>query len=155
MPISPQDVKKLRLETGAGVMDCQKALTEAKGKYAKALEIVKAKGMARAEKKQTRETKIGYIVDYLHANNQVASAVEVLCETDFVARNSEFQTMAKDIAMQVVAMNPKDVPELLAQEFIKDPSLTVAELVKTISGKVGEKLVVNRFTRLKVGESTK
>ena len=95
----------------------------------------------------------GYIVDYLHANNQVASAVEVLCDTDFVARNNEFQTMAKDIAMQVVAMNPKDVPELLAQEFIKDPSLTVAELVKTISGKVGEKLVVNRFSRMQVGES--
>jgi len=152
MPISPQDVKKLRLETGAGIMDCQKALTEAKGKYAKALEIVKAKGMARAEKKQTRETKIGYIAQYVHANNQVAALVEVLCETDFVARNNEFQIMAKDVAMQVVAMNPKDTTELLKQEFIKDASLTVEELVKIMSGKVGEKLTINRFSRMQVGE---
>ena len=152
MPISPQDVKKLRLETGAGIMDCQKALTEAKGKYAKALEIVKAKGMARAEKKQARETKIGYIAQYVHANNQVAALVEVLCETDFVARNNEFQIMAKDVAMQVVAMNPKDTTELLKQEFIKDASLTVEELVKIMSGKVGEKLTINRFSRMQVGE---
>jgi len=152
MTISPQVVKKLRLETGAGVMDCKKALTEAKGKYDEALKIVRAKGMARAEKKQNRETKISYIAEYAHANNQVAALVEVLCETDFVARNDQFKTMARDIAMQVVAMNPKDVTELLEQEFIKDPDLTVAELVKTISGKVGEKFVVSRFSRMQVGE---
>ena len=152
MPISPQDIKKLRLKTGAGVMDCKKALTEAKGNYKKALEIVKKAGMARADKKQDRETKIGYIAHYVHANNQVAALVEVLCETDFVALNSDFQSMAKDLAMQVVAMSPKDVPELLEQEFVKDPSLTVAELVKTVSGKVGEKFVVSRFSRMKVGE---
>jgi elongation factor Ts len=152
MPISPKDIKKLRLETGAGVMDCKKALTESQGDYKKALEVVKKKGMARAEKKQDRETKIGYIAQYVHSNNQVAALVEILCETDFVARNDEFQVMARDIAMHVVAMQPKDTKELLEQEFVKDPSITIAELVKTLSGKIGEKFVVSRFERMKVGE---
>lgn len=147
-----KDIKKLRGETGAGMMDCKKALEEAKGKYEQAKEIVRQKGLARAEKKADRIAQEGYIGSYVHANNQVGALVEILCETDFVARNSEFQTMAKDVAMQVVAMRPKDVEELLSQEFIKDPSITVEELVKGLSGKIGERFVVNRFTRFEVGE---
>ena len=83
----------------------------------KAEEIVKAKGMARAEKKSDRETKEGYIASYVHANNRVAALVEIMCETDFVARNPEFQAMAKEVAMQVTAMNPTNVEELLQQEY--------------------------------------
>ena len=152
MSFTAQDIKKLREETGAGVMDCQKALKEADGNYQKAVEIVKAKGLAKAEKKADRETKEGFIGSYVHATGKIGALVEILCETDFVARNEELQTLAKDIAMQVVAMNPENLEELLEQEFIKDPSTTIEDLVKSLSGKLGEKLALNRFQRLEVGE---
>jgi elongation factor Ts len=149
---SAADVKKLREETGAGVMDCKKALEEANGNYDKAKEVVRQKGMIRAEKKSDRETKEGYIASYVHANNKVAALVEVLCETDFVARNSDFQTMSRDVAMQVVAMNPATVEELLQQEFIRRPGVTIEEMIKEVSGKIGERFVIGRFVRYQVGE---
>lgn len=152
MSFTAADVKKLREETGAGMMDCKKALDETQGDYEAAKEIVRQRGLAKAEKKADRETGEGYIASYVHANGKTAALVEVLCETDFVGRNPEFQTMARDIAMQVVAMSPADVAELLAQEFIKDPAQTVEEVVKSLSGKIGEKFVVNRFVRYAVGE---
>ncbi|NCN51354.1 MAG: translation elongation factor Ts [Candidatus Pacebacteria bacterium] len=152
MSYSVSDVKKLREETGAGMMDCKKALDSANGDYEAAKEIVRQKGLARAEKKADRETKEGYISSYVHATGKTASMVELLCETDFVARNDEFQAMAKGLAMQVVAMSPETVEELLSQDYIKDPSMTVEEVVKGLSGKIGEKFVVNRFVKYVVGE---
>ncbi len=146
------DIKNLREATGAGMMDCKKALDEANGDFTQAKDIVFQRGLAKAEKKSDRETKIGYIASYVHNNNQVAALVEILCETDFVARNDEFQTMAKEVAMQVTAMNPADVEELLAQETLRNPSITVEALVKSLSGKIGEKFVINRFVRYQVGE---
>lgn len=150
---SAQDIKTLREETGAGMMDCKRALDEAGGDFAKAKKIVFEKGLVKAEKKADRETKIGYIACYVHTNNQVAAMVEILCETDFVARNDEFQTMAKEVAMQVTAMNPESVEELLQQETLRDPSITVAQRVQSLSGKIGEKFVVNRFVRYEVGQA--
>ncbi len=147
------DVKKLREESGAGMMDCKKALEAAEGNYKKAMEIVREKGMARAEKKADRDAGEGYVASYVHATHKTAAMVEVLCETDFVARNEEFQQMAKDVAMQVVAMNPETVDELLTQEFIKNPSVTIEEMVKAVSGKIGEKFVINRFVRYEVGKN--
>lgn len=152
MSYTGADVKALREKTGAGIMDCKKALEETNGDMAKAEEIVKAKGMARAEKKSDRETKEGYIASYVHATNKVAAMVEILCETDFVARNPEFQTMAREVAMQAAAMKPANVEELLAQEYLRDPGMTIEQLVKQLSGKIGEKFVVNRFVRYEVGE---
>lgn len=152
MSFTAADVKKLREETGAGMMDCKKALDEAKGNFDEAKEIVRQKGLARAEKKADRETKEGYIASYVHATGKTAALVEILCETDFVARNEEFQSMARDVAMQVVAMTPADTEELLGQDFIKDPSMTVQDVVKGLSGKIGEKFEINRFVRYTVGE---
>jgi elongation factor Ts len=149
------DVKNLRQETGAGIMDCKKALEDSNGDMDKAREWVRQKGMARAEKKSDRETNEGYIASYVHANNKTAALVEILCETDFVARNDEFQAMARNVAMQVVAMSPTTVEELLAQEFIKSPSQTIEQLVKGLSGKIGERFVVNRFVRYQVGDQVK
>jgi len=146
-----QDVKKLRDLTGAGMMDCKKALDQAEGDFDKAIEIVKAQGLAKAEKKQDRETKEGYIASYVHNTNKVAALVEILCETDFVARNEEFQVMARNVALHIVSMNPDNVEELLEQEFIKDPTITIGEMIKQLSGKIGEKFVVNRFIRYEVG----
>lgn len=152
MSYTAADVKRLREETGAGMMDCKKALDEAEGNFERAIEVVRQRGLAKAEKKSDRETKIGYISSYVHSNNQVGCMVEILCETDFVARNPEFQALAKDIALQIVAMAPADVPELLAQENIKNPSETIEQMVKVLSGKIGEKFVVSRFVRYAVGE---
>jgi elongation factor Ts len=143
---------KLRELSGAGVMDCKKALEASDGDMDKAVEWVRQKGMARAESKADRETTEGYIASYVHSNFKTAAMVEVLCETDFVARNPEFQNMARDIAMQVVSMNPETVDELLDQEFIKDPKMTIGEYVKGMSGKIGERFVVNRFMRYQVGK---
>lgn len=153
MSFSMSDLKKLREETGARVMDAKKALEEAKGNFAKAKQLVKEKGLARAEKTADRETRAGYIASYVHNNGQVASLVEMVCETDFVAQNEEFRALGRDIAMQVASMSPKDVKELLEQEFIRDDSQTIERLVKALSGKIGEKIVISRFVRYKIGES--
>lgn len=151
MAYTAQDVKQLRELTGAGMMDCKKALDQADGDFDKAVEIVKAQGLAKAEKKQDRETKEGYIASYVHNNNKVAAMVEIMCETDFVARNEEFQAMARNIALHIVSMNPATVEELLEQEYIKDPTITIGEIIKQLSGKIGEKFVLNRFVRYEVG----
>jgi len=152
MPYTVADVKKLREQTGAGMLDCKKALEKVDGDFDAALKIVEKRVLERAEKKSDRETKEGYISSYVHSNNKVAAMVEILCETDFVARNEEFQKMAKDIAMHVVAMNPESVEVLLTEQFVKDPSKTVDELVKSVSGKIGERFVVNRFVRYEIGQ---
>ncbi len=149
---SAQDIKNLREETGAGMMDCKRALDESNGDYDKAKQLVFERGLAKAEKKSDRETGVGYIASYVHGNNSVGAMVEILCETDFVARNEEFQTMAKEVAMQVTAMNPENVEELLSQETLKDPSITIEQRIKSLSGKIGEKFVLNRFVRYEVGQ---
>jgi len=146
------DIKALREETGAGMLDCKKALEESAGDMEKAREWVRQRGLARAEKTADRATPEGYIASYVHNNGKIAALVEILCETDYVARNPEFQEMAKHVAMQVASMNPASIEELLAQEFIRNPDTTIEELVKSLSGKIGEKFVVNRFVRYEVGE---
>ncbi|MFH2118761.1 MAG: translation elongation factor Ts [Candidatus Paceibacterota bacterium] len=154
MSFSMDDLKKLRAETGARVMDAKKALEEAQGDFVKAKQLVEKKGLARAEKNLDRETKAGFIANYVHNNGQVASLVELVCETDFVAQNEEFKNLGREIAMQVSAMNPTDVKELLDQEFIRDASQTIGKLVKSLSGKVGEKIEVSRFVRFAVGSES-
>jgi len=134
------------------MMDCKKALTAAEGDFTQAQEILREKSLIKAEKKSDRETNEGYIASYVHGNNKTAALVEILCETDFVARNENLQEVAKNVAMQVVAMNPADVAELLAQDYIRDPQVTIEKLVKQTSGLLGEKLVVNRFVRYEIGE---
>ncbi|MBU2542994.1 translation elongation factor Ts [Patescibacteria group bacterium] len=148
--ISATLVKKLREETSVGMMDCKKALEATAGDFKKAQEILREKNLVKADKKSDRETKEGYIASYVHTNNTTAALVEVLCETDFVARNADLQKMANNLAMQVVAMDPADVAELLAQDYIRDPQITIEELVKQTSGILGEKLVVNRFVRYEI-----
>ena len=120
--ITPEQVKELRGKTGAGVMDCKKALTEANGDMEKAIIILREKGLAKAAQKQSRSATEGIIESYIHGNGRIGVLVEVNCETDFVARNEEFRNLAKDLAMQVAASNPKylsreDVPaEVIEKE---------------------------------------
>lgn len=150
MTVTAADVKKLREETGAGMMDCKKALDEADGDYEKALKLVDERGLAKAAKKADRETKQGYIASYTYSNGMMASLVELLCETDFVARSDEFRQLAKDIAMQVCAYAPENETELLASEMIKNPGQDVKTAIALLSGKLGEKVALGRFERLMI-----
>ena len=140
-------LKKLREETAVSVSDCRNALEEAKGDYKKALELLKARAAEKAAKKADRETSEGLIESYIHGNGKMGSLIEILCETDFVARTDEFKHLAHEIAMQIVAMNPATVEDLLKQEYIKDGSLTIESLVKQAIQKTGENIVVKRFIR--------
>ena len=152
MSISIATVKKLRLATGAAMMDCKQALDDVEGDYERALALVKERGLAKAAKKQDRETSEGWLASYIHATGKVAALLELQSETDFVARNEEFRQLAYNLAMQVVAMNPPDVAALLEQEYIRESGVTIDYLIKQLSGKLGEKVQVARFVRFEIGE---
>ena len=195
--ITAADVKKLRDMTGAGMMDCKKALTETGGDTEKAVDLLRAKGAAKAAKRSEKSANEGAIGSYIHFDNKTAVIVEVNCETDFVANTDDFRALAKDIAMHIASTNPisisqdeisEDVIEreravymeqareegkpeeiavkivegrlqkffkestLLAQPFVKNPEVTVEQLITEVSGTVGEKIEVARFARMKIGE---
>ncbi len=167
MAVDTASIKSLRDATGAGIMDCKRALEEAQGDIEKAQEILKQKGIAIAAKKAHRETSEGLIETYVHSGNRIGSLVELNCETDFVARTPEFKDLAHDLAMQIAAMAPQyigdgDLPDdlngnpqevvLLQQPFIKDPVRTVQDLVNDVVARVGENVRVRRFSRFVLGE---
>lgn len=150
MAIDIELVKKIREETSASIADCKKALEESDGDYDKAIEWLKKKGIERAEKKADRETSEGVVEAYVHGNGKVGVLVTVLCETDFVARTDDFKSLAHEIALQISAMNPKNVDELLEQEYIRDPKLKMLDLIKLTIGKLGENIVVREFSRIEL-----
>ncbi|HEV8469520.1 MAG TPA: translation elongation factor Ts [Candidatus Limnocylindria bacterium] len=153
MPNAKDNVKRLREETGAGVMDCKRALDETAGDFEKARALIKERGLAKAQKKSDREAKEGVVEAYIHAGGRIGAMVELSSETDFVARNPDFRELAKEIAMQVAAMDPKNVDELLEQAYIRDASKTVGELVTGIAATTGENVRVRRFQRFQLGQS--
>ncbi len=138
-------IKQLRLKTGAGLSDCRKALEETNNDLKKAEKLLLVWGVEKAEKKIDREMKSGWIGSYVHSNGKTGAMVALACETDFAAKTPDFQNLAHDLAMQVCAMNPKDVDALLKQDFIKDGSKTIAILVKETSGKIGENVKIVDF----------
>lgn len=152
MSIEIELLKKLREETGASVADCRKALEEANGDYEKARVWLKKHGIEKAGKKEGRQTSQGIIDSYIHAGGRVGVLLELLCETDFVAKTTDFKNLSHELCMQIAAMNPKDVDALLKQEYIRDNSLTVGDLIKSIIGKLGENIKVKKFERFEVGE---
>jgi elongation factor Ts len=152
MAISIDSLKKLRSETQAGIADCRKALEDAGGDYAKAKKLIADRGFEKAAKKENRETSQGIVESYVHATGKVGVLVELKCETDFVARNEDFKKLAHEIAMQVTAMNPKDVKALLASPYIRDASLTMEALVKQTIAKFGENITLAKFIRIELGE---
>ncbi len=152
MAIDAKLISKLREETGAPVIRVKKLLDELKGDDKKAREILMKEGFEKTEKRAGRETGQGRIVSYTHHTGKVACLIELLCETDFVAKNDLFTDLAKNIALQVVSMNPKDNEELLKQEFIKEPSKTMQDLVKEVIAKTGENVQLGRFVRLEIGK---
>jgi elongation factor Ts len=145
-----ESVKKIRLETGLGIMEIKSALEEAKGDESKAKEILKEKGFKKAETKTERETHQGRVATYTHSTGKIGVMVELLCETDFVAKHEDFVNLTKDICLQVAAMNPETVEDLLKQEFIKDSSVTIEQMIKTLVVKFGENMKLNRFARFEI-----
>lgn len=197
MPVSSEEVKKLRDKTGIGIMDAKKALEESKGDIEKAIEYLRKKGQAKAASKADRETKAGVVEGYVHMG-RVGALVEVDCETDFVAKTDDFKTFVHDVAMQIAAASPQylmpsDVPKnvidkekeiysaelgkenkppqvitkivegklqkfyqetcLMKQTCIKDPDQTVEAALQALIAKLGENIVITRFTRMELGET--
>ncbi|MDZ4804777.1 MAG: translation elongation factor Ts [Candidatus Eisenbacteria bacterium] len=197
MTITANQVSELRARTGAGMMDCKRALSETNGDIDAAIEHLRKTGIAKAEKKSDREASEGLVHSYIHPGGRVGVLIQVSCETDFVAKTDDFLNLVKDLAMQVAAASPRsvrreEIPEsivakerevflaqmadqkkpaavmekilqgkvdkffaetvLLEQPFIKDDSKTVDIVVKEISGKLGENIVVRRFARFALGE---
>ena len=177
MVITANQVKELREKSGAGIMECKRALEEVGGDMARAVDLLKQQGLAKAEKKVGRAASQGLIEPYIHGGGRIGAIVEVNCETDFVARTPEFRELAHDLAMQVAATSPRFVstddissdawPELerehggreqatqsvvlLEQPFIKDPKLTIRDLIRERIAKLGENIIVRRFARFEVG----
>lgn len=166
MAITTEQIKALREETGAGVMDAKRALEEAEGDAKRAKEILREKGVAAAAKRAERETSNGVVESYIHAAGRIGVLVEVNCETDFVAKTEAFRTLARDVAMQIAAMNPAVVnPEdrteihegndeevcLVKQPFIRDPSRSIGQLINETIATTGENIRVRRFVRFELG----
>ncbi len=142
MAITLDQIKELREETGAGIMDVRKALTESEGDTKKAKVWLEKKGLKRAAEKAERDTSAGYVFSYVHFNGKVGSLIKMACETDFVAKTEDFQNLGKEIAMQVASMKPATVEELMKQDYLRDPSKTIEAMVKVISAKTGENIRV-------------
>lgn len=140
------DIQKLREMTGAGIMDCKRALQDAAGDFDKAIELINERGLVKAGSKSGRNTGSGVLESYIH-NNRVGVLLGVRCETDFVARTDDFKNLAHELAMHIAAMNPKDVEGLLKQEYVRDPKMTVDQLVKASIAKTGENILVEKFYR--------
>jgi len=166
MRLSIAAIKELRNRTNAGIADCNKALLEAGGDIDKAVEFLKQRGAAIAEKKKDKIATEGVIEAYIHHTKRVGALVELNCETDFVARTDEFKKLARDLAMQIAATSPQFIsseempPEaeadpqmvcLLSQPFIREPSKTVQEIITETIAKVGENIKVRRFARFEFG----
>jgi elongation factor Ts len=195
--ISAQIVKELREKTGAGMMDCKKALTEANGDVEKAIDWLRQKGLAAAQKKSARAASEGTVASYIHAGGKIGVLVEINCETDFVAKTDDFRNLVSDVAMHIAAAAPisvrrEDVPQavvdrerevykqqaiesgkpaniaekmvdgridkffkeqcLLEQQFVKNPDITIQQLLTERVAKIGENLVIRRFVRFQLGE---
>ncbi|MFO8010962.1 MAG: elongation factor Ts [Dehalococcoidia bacterium] len=164
MEVTVDKIKELRDKTGAGLMDCKKALSEADGDFNSAVSALKKRGFEVARKKSGRSLGNGLVEAYIHAGGRIGALVEVNCESDFVARTPDFQNLAHDIAMQVAATDPKYISAeestgdesaeevcLLSQPFIKDPGKTVQDTIVEVVSRVGENIGVTRFCRFEIG----
>lgn len=143
-------IKEIRDATGFSFNEIRKALVEGGNDKTKALEILKERGANIAEKKSARTTGEGIIESYIHSTKKIGAIVELLCETDFVARNPEFSKLAHEIAMHVAAMDPENSSVLLKQPYIKDQAVTIEALIQQCIAKIGENIKVGKFTRFQI-----
>jgi len=148
--ITVEQIKELRERTNVSIAICKKALEEADGNMEEAIKVLKVEGAKIADKKSDRELKAGMISSYIHATKQVGVLLEVRTETDFVAKNEDFQKIVYDIAMHIAASNPTNIDDLFQQQYIKNPELTVGELIKQSIQKFGENMEISNFTRYSI-----
>lgn len=148
--VKAQEVKKLREKTGASMMECKTALIEAKRDEKKALKILQEKGRLTAMKKSERAAREGIVEAYIHTNKKIGVLLELMCETDFVARNQEFRELAHELAMHIAGMNSKDEKSLLGELFVKNPEITVKDLIDQKIAKLGENIKVGKFMRFEL-----
>lgn len=146
MSLSAADIQKIRLATGAGVMDCKKALEDSAGDFDAAVSLIRERGLVKAEKKSDRAATAGLIESYVH-NNRVGVLMEINCETDFVAKTDQFRELSHNLVMHIAAMNPADIDEFSAQPYVKDQSLTIEQLIKNTIASLGENIKVGKFIR--------
>jgi len=147
-----EKLKILRKKTGISIALCKKALEETKNDIPKAEKVLIKWGAEKLSDKKDRVTNQGAIFSYVHHNNKIASLVEILCETDFVSRNSDFKKLGSELAMQIASIPAHDVKELVNQEYIRDPSKKVDDLIKEAAIKFGENIKISRFLRWSLGE---
>ena len=145
--VTAAQVKELREKTGAGMMECKKVLAETDGNEEKAIELLKERGVLKAEKKSGRIAAEGLVNTYISDDKKVGAIVEVNCETDFVSRGDDFKAFVASIAKQVATQDPKDVEDLLAQKYVEDESITVQEALTNLIAKIGENMSIRRFER--------
>ena len=150
MPINIEDIKKLRDETGAGVIEGKKALDDVNGNLEEAKKALLSKAGAKAAKKADRTAGDGLIYSYIHGNGKVGSLVHIACETDFVAKTDDFKNLCKEIAMQVCAEDYESVEEALSSEYMRDASKTIQDVINEVIAKLGEKIELKRFTKFSV-----
>jgi len=149
---SVDQIKSLREKTGLGIHDIKTALDEANGSEEQALELLKERGLSIAAKRAERDTSQGLIETYVHGGGRIGAMVEVNCETDFVARNEDFKTFVHEVVLQVASMKPESVEDLLKQEFFRDPSVTIQDLLTQTIAKIGENIRISRISRFELGE---
>lgn len=152
MSIDMEKIKKLREETGAGVLEVKKMLEEVGDDFEKAKEELLKKSAAKAAKKSDRVATDGLVFSYIHNSGKVGSLVLLACETDFVAKTDGFKELCKEVAMQVCTEDYENVEDLLNSEYIRDPSKKIIDLVNEVTAKVGEKIEIIKFTKFTVGE---
>jgi elongation factor Ts len=145
--VNATEVKQLRDKTGASMMECKKALVKAKGDEKKALKILQEKDRLTAMKKSERKAEQGVIDSYVHSDKKMGVLLELKCETDFVARNEEFKELAHELAMHIAGMDSKDEKSLLKEPFVKNPEITVKELVDEKIAKLGENIKIGKFIK--------
>ncbi len=148
--ISTEQIKELREKTGAGIADIKKALEESGGDISKALGAIESRLGGVAAKKAGRETKAGLVESYIHGNGKIGVLIELLCETDFVARTFDFKNLAHELSMQIAAVAPQDAEALLAAPFIKDQNKTVKDVLNEAVGKFGENIQIGKFSRIEL-----
>lgn len=150
MAVTLEQIKELRQETNLPISDCKKALEEAKGNLEEARKLLESRGVQIAEKKRAREVGEGLIETYLHPNGKVGALLDIRCETDFVAKSEDFRNLCHELALQVASMNPDTVEELIQQPYIRDPGKTVKDIITGTVAKLGENIIVKRFSRFEI-----
>lgn len=148
--ITTEQIKQLRDETSISISKCREALEQSEGDMDKARAILREQGASSAEKKAGRELKAGLIVSYIHSNQQMGAILEMNCESDFVAKTEDFITLANNIALHITAMSSPDKESLLAESFVKNPEMTVLQMIEAVTQKTGERIDVGTFSRIAV-----